>query len=174
MRDRDSARDPRPDRTPDAEDELRRIEREIRSHHKADLAGALAGRDEGGHLRGASPTPVVRRALLEVEHWLATHLHDTEGVLLAVILRRLAADPALLEANLERPAATVATWTERLLARPPLVEDLVREVDREWGRRYQERPHFDRPGSPPHPDDPYTIAGVTAELRRIGGHARHG
>jgi hypothetical protein len=161
------APEPAADRPDPSADQARRIEREARLARGADLAGLLAGRDGGGHLAGASPTPALQRALLEVEHWLEAHLRDREDALTPVLLRSLAPAADLLRANLGRPQATVATWLGRVLERPALVADLVREADREWGRRYQERPHFERPGQPPDPDDPYTIAGVTAELQRL-------
>ena len=157
------------DETASQDTDARRIEREIRAQRRADLALALAGRDGGGHLKGASPTPVLRRALLEIEHWLAANLSDNEGALTPVILRRLALADEQLEAGLGNPAATVAAWLDDVLSQPAALAELVRQADMDWGRLYDERPHFERPGEAPHPDDPYTVAGVTAlltELRR--------
>jgi len=169
MNDRPDDRSSRePTRSDAAErDEARRVEQEARRARSADLASLLASRDAGSHLRGASPTPVVARALLEVRQWLASHLRDHEGSLTPVLLRHLAGATDLLESNLGRPQRTVARWLEQVLARPNLVADLVRETDRQWGQQYQERPHFERPGEPPDPDDPYTVTGVTAELERL-------
>jgi len=149
------------------QDELRRIEREIRSRRGADLARALAGRDGGGHLKGASPTPVVQRARLELQQWLEEHLRDADGALRTVILRRLSDRTELLERNLGRPAATVATWLDQVLPHPGLVAELVREADVEWGRRFDERPRFERSGEEPTPDDPYTVAGVSELLEAL-------
>jgi hypothetical protein len=151
------------------DDEDRRIEQEIRRQRRATLAGALAGRDGGGHLKGASPTPVIQRALLEIDHWLAAHLPDGPGSLQTVILRHLAGHPDLLEAGLGDPAGTMARWLDKLLAVPAALAELVREADMEWGSQYQERPHFERPGQDPSPDDPYTVAGVTSLLTDLRG-----
>ena len=167
-RDPDRKQPPRPpDHDPEQREQARRIEQEARRARSADLASLLAGQDAGSHLRGASPTPVVSRALLEVRQWLEAQVRDRDGVLVPVLLRHLAGATDLLEANLGRPQRTVARWLQGLLDRPALVADLVRETDRQWGVQYQERPHFERPGQPPHPDDPYTVAGVTAELARV-------
>lgn len=161
------------DRDQDRErDEQRRIEQEIRARRRGDLAGAIAGQDGGQHLRGASPTPVIRRATLEVEQWLADNLDDAGRTLARVIVRRLVARPDLLEAGLDHPAATVAAWLEPLLAVPAAVDDLVREVDMLWGQEQDERPYFEREGRPADPDDPYTIAGVTATLTGLLTTAR--
>ena len=146
------------------DNEDRQIERDIRSHRRASLADTLAGRDGGAHLRGASPTPLLQRALFEVEQYLDVHLDDTAGSLRAVILRRLEAQPELLAAGLGDPARTISTWLETVLATPAALADLVRETDMLWGEQYAEKPHFDTPGSAPAPDDPYTTAGVNRLL----------
>jgi len=152
------------------QDHDRQIEQEARQHLRATLAAALAGRDGGGHLRGASPTPVLTRALLEIDQWLREELTDSAGSLRTVILRRLEALPELLEAGLGRPADTVAVWLERMLARPGAMTDLVREADMVWGEQYAERPRFERAGNDPAADDPYTLAGVMRLLTAL--HAR--
>jgi hypothetical protein len=38
------------------------------------------------------------------------------------------------------------------------LREFVRRVDMRWGQMYDERPHFERPGHPPHPDDEYTLS----------------
>ena len=149
------------------DEEKRRIEREIRSRRSADPAAILAGLDGGGHLQGASPTPVLQRATLEIEQWLADHLHDPAGVLRDVMVRRLAGRPELIEAGLGQPAASVGAWLDLVLPQPAAIIELVREVDMEWGRRLGERPRFEVAGKPAAPDDPYTIAGVTALLTEL-------
>ena len=151
----------------DRDDEKRRIEREIRATRRADLASALAGRDGGGHLAGASPTPVIRRALLEIDQWLRAHLDDSDGDLRAAILARLEALPDRLEHGLGRPEATVAAWLDGILANAGAVADLVLDADRRWGARTGERPRFEQPDRPAADDDPYTIAGVTAALQTL-------
>lgn len=155
--------------THDDRDDDRRIEQEIRAQRQASLADALAGQDNGSHLKGASPTPVLKRAMLEIDQWLSRHFLDNEGSLMAVTLRRLQQRPEHLEAGLGTPAVTVAAWLDIVLANDSVLEDLVREVDMEWGRRNQERPFFERPGQEPHPDDPYTRAGVRQQLADLRG-----
>jgi hypothetical protein len=140
----------------DRDDEKKRIEREIRASRRADLASALAGRDGGGHLAGASPTPVLKRALLEIDQWLR-----------AAILARLEAAPDRLEGGLGRPQTTVTAWLDGILDNPGAIADLVLDADRRWGARTGERPHFEQPNRPASSDDPYTIAGVTAALQAL-------
>lgn len=155
-----------------SDDEKHRIEQEARLRRGADLTGALLGRDGGAHLRGASPTPILQRATLELDQWLRDHLTAPDPSLRHVLLRHLTADPDQLEAALGRPDKLLATWLPPLLAAPDRLADLVREVDMEWGRLNQERPHFEGPDRPADPDDPYTVAGVTALLTALLARAR--
>jgi hypothetical protein len=45
-----------------------------------------------------------------------------------------------------------------------LLKELVRSADAEWGRTMGERPHFEKEGEPPHPEDPYTAESVRNAL----------
>jgi len=44
------------------------------------------------------------------------------------------------------------------------LKEIVSEADVEWGRAMDERPHFERDGAPPHPNDPYTLEDVRTTL----------
>ncbi|MEZ4389107.1 MAG: hypothetical protein R3D98_16300 [Candidatus Krumholzibacteriia bacterium] len=155
-----------------SDDEKRRIEQEARLGRRTGLAGALAGRDGGDNLRGASPTPVIQRALLAADLWLRQHLEAPDSSLRTVLLRHLEAAPELLEAHVDRPASLLAVWLPGRLEAMGWLEDLVREVDMAWGRLNDERPHFERPGTEPDVDDPYTLRGVGATLTRLLAQAR--
>lgn len=148
-------------------DEKRRIENEARARASLDPVRIIAGRDGGGHLKGASPTPVLQRALLEAGAWLEANLDDTGRALQTVILRRLSACPELLEQHLGDPQHLLARWVESLLASDSALAEFVREVDMAWGQANQERPFFQVDGAPPHPDDPYTLENVRRRLTRL-------
>ncbi|WP_042891996.1 hypothetical protein, partial [Anaplasma marginale] len=45
-----------------------------------------------------------------------------------------------------------------------LLYEFVKEVDRKWGQMYDERPYFQKPGQPPHPNDEYTHESVRLQL----------
>ena len=45
--------------------------------------------------------------------------------------------------------------------------DIDLDVTVEWGRVNGERPHFERPGCQPSPDDPYTTDSVRTTLSRL-------
>lgn len=153
-------------RPPDA-DELERIEQEIRRRRGFDLAGALAGRDGGGHLKGASPTPLLQRASLQLLHWLEANLEDDEGALREVVHRTLADRPDLMARHADHPAGVLLAWLPGVLDSPAALAELVRQADVAWGQRYGERPYFERADADPDPDDPYTREDVRRKLERL-------
>lgn len=143
------------------------VEDEIRRGRPFDLAEAV-GRAGAGALKGASPVAPARQALMEIRARLEAGLADTEGSLTRTILARLEADTPLLARHLDRPAAALAEFLDRVLGTPGELATLVRDADARWGRDYAERPHFESGGAAD-PDDPYTEAGVRVlltELRR--------
>ena len=139
------------------------IEREIRQGRKltaVDLMSHLAG---PGAMKGASPVSPVQQAETEIATWLGTNLDDAGGALKAVLHRHLKGS-ALLYNHLDRPLAALASYCRSLVAADRLLREIVGEADVEWGRQMAERPHFERDGAAPHPDDPYTFEGVRRTL----------
>ena len=141
-------------------------EEKIRKERKFSLAEAL-GREAAGSLSGASPVARTDQVLLEVEHLLETHLPDSSGSLTRTILAHLELDPPLLARHFDEPAEALVEYLERTLGSAILLEGLVRDADARWGREYGERPHFETGEKPPHPDDPYTRAGVRELLEDL-------
>ena len=92
--------------------------------------------------------------------------HGFDGSIAGALHRRLKESP-LLPNNLDQPLVALADYCQQVLASDHHLNELVREADVEWGRRMDERPHFNREGSPPHPDDPYTNNSVRTALREI-------
>jgi hypothetical protein len=86
---------------------------------------------------------------------------------LQALLHRRLRQSALLQNNLDQPLVALAGYCQQVLASDYHLTELVREADVEWGRRMDERPHFNREGSPPDPDDPYTNESVSAALQDI-------
>lgn len=143
------------------------ITRDVRAHREFTLSGALAGRDGGGHLAGASPVAAQQQFAYALAQWLAETLPDGEGSLRRVLAREIAGRPDLIGDAPDRPQRAVAAWLREVLPRPAWMQDLVREIDAEWGRRQGETPRFEKADRPPAPDDPYTIAGVTTTLAEL-------
>jgi hypothetical protein len=142
------------------------LEAEIRRERKFSLTEAVA-REAGGSLKGASPVARTQQLLQQIKEILDRKLPDSEGSLIRTIIARLEGNPPLLARHFDRPEAALSELLSGLLDSPANLEILVRQADARWGRDYDERPHFERDGSPPHPDDPYTRAGVRALLQAL-------
>ena len=149
-----------------------KIEREIRSGRKFSLAEAIGRIGGSGVLKGASPVTRKRQAELEIERYLESQLVDAEGALEVVLLRRVRESEMLFKMGYDQPLNVLALFCERILSSEGLLRDFVREVDAEWGRIYLERPHFQKNGRPPDPEDQYTflsvriaLSGLIAKLR---------
>ncbi|HEY6817038.1 MAG TPA: hypothetical protein VI168_15990 [Croceibacterium sp.] len=140
------------------------IEREIRQGRKLGPKDLLARMAGPGALKGASPISPVQQAETEIGIWLGKELRDHDGALRVVLHRHLKGSERLL-ASLDRPFVALADYLRGLLAADSLLKEIVGEADIEWGRAMDERPHFERDGAPPHPDDPYTLEGVRTTLR---------
>ena len=141
------------------------IEREIRAHREFSLNEAIGRLAGGGFMKGGSPVSPQRQAELEIHEYLRCRLVDSGGVLTSVLLRRLA--ESLLRSGYDQPLATLAEFIKRVLTSEILLNELVREADAEWGRLHDERPYFQRPDRPPHPEDPYTIESVRLALVQL-------
>ncbi len=142
------------------------LEREIRAQRKFSIAEAI-GRAGGDLMKGASPVTRKRQAEFEIEHYLESHLDDPEGALLVVLLRRTRESAVLLTPGFEDPLAALAKVTEAIVGSEGRLRRFVRAIDAEWGRIYSERPYFERSGSSPHRDDPYTTSSVRQALTRL-------
>lgn len=94
------------------------------------------------------------------------HCHSPAGALAAVLLCDVVESDLLLS-NLSQPLVVLASYVQRILDSELLLAELVRQADVEWGRTYGERPHFQKEGSPPDQEDPYTLASTRATLTRL-------
>ena len=80
------------------------------------------------------------------------------------MLHRHVKGSELLLNNFDQPLVVLASYCQRVLDSDYLLEELVRDADIEWGRVMDERPYFEKEGSPRHPDDPYTVESVRNAL----------
>jgi hypothetical protein len=142
------------------------LEREIRQARKFSPNETLARLAGPGAMKGASPVSRVKQAETEIGSWLRDHVPDEGGVLQVLLHRHLKESERLLD-NLDRPLVALAGHCEHLLTSDYLLKELVREADVEWGGRMDERPYFEKEGSPPHPGDPYTDESVRKVLGEV-------
>jgi hypothetical protein len=145
------------------------LERDIRKGRKFTLAEALGRMAGPGAMKGASPVTGMQQAAVEIENWLTHHLPAGSGELQAVLLRRVKGSELLLN-HFDQPLVVLAAFCQQVLDSDYLLQELVREADVEWGRVQGERPYFEREGSPPDPDDPYTFESVRKTLAGLIEH----
>lgn len=141
----------------------REIEREIRQSRKVTAKDVMAQLAGPGAMKGASPVSPVQQAETEIGNWLGNNLRDGTGSLKVVLHRHLKGSGLLFD-SLDQPMDALSRYLQQLLANDNLLGEIVREADVEWGRVMDERPHFEREGMPPSPDDPYTLDGVRTSL----------
>jgi hypothetical protein len=142
------------------------LEREIRKERKFTLEEAIGRMIGPGGMKGVSPITRLQQAEIEIGDWLRFHLTDAGGALQIVLHRHIRESKLLLD-DLGQPLVVLAGFCRRVLDSEFLLKELVREADVEWGRAMGERPIFEKEGSPPDPDDPYTLESVRHALEEV-------
>lgn len=154
--------DKQPKERPPADAEL---EREIREGRKFTLEEAIARMAGPGAMKGESPITGMQQAETQIGSWLRSHLTDSGRALVVVLHRRIKGSELLLN-NFDQPLEVLASYCQQVLDSEYLLKEVVREADIEWGRVMLERPHFEKEGVPPHPDDCYTVVSVRNALSK--------
>ena len=139
------------------------LEREIRKGRKFTLEEGIGRMAGPGAMKGVSPVTRMQQAAVEIENWLRHHMSAGNDELQVVLLRRVKGSELLLK-NFDEPLLVLAAFCQQVLDSHYLLQELVREADAEWGRVQGERPYFEREGSPPDPNDPYTFESVRKTL----------
>lgn len=143
-----------------------KIEQEIRQGRKFSLADVI-GQEAGNFLKDESPVPRLLQVKTELIAFIEQHLVDSPGALQATLRDSVQTDDLVCSQHLNAPLDALSKFLQSLLEQEALLQDFVRRVDMKWGEIYDERPHFQRPGQPPHPDDEYTHASVRAQLTQF-------
>lgn len=142
------------------------IEQDIRRGRKFSLADAI-GREGSDFLKGESPVPKLLQVKNELRGFVNTHLQDASGALQATLIDLIQSDDVVCSRYFDTPLLALIDLLHPLLTHDAYLREFVRRVDMRWGQLYGERPYFERPGQPPHPDDEYTIASVRSQLQGL-------
>jgi hypothetical protein len=142
------------------------LEREILKDRKFTLEEAIGRLIGPGGMKGESPVTRMQQAETEIASWLRDYLADTGGAL-QVVLHRYVKGSELLLNNFDQPLVVLADYCQHVLDSDYLLKELVRDADVEWGRVMGERPYFQKEGSPPDADDPYTVESVRNALSEL-------
>ncbi|MEM9539156.1 MAG: hypothetical protein AAGA60_06545 [Cyanobacteria bacterium P01_E01_bin.42] len=148
--------------TSDEDDRDLAIQRDILSGRKYSLAEAI-GREGGSFLKGESPVPRLAQAIAKLQMFVKQNLSDSSGALQAILYVDIETD-SRVSRYLDSPLIALDEILSSLLENQNLFYEFVNRVDRKWGQIYDERPYFQQPGQPPHPDDEYSHESVRSQL----------
>jgi hypothetical protein len=144
----------------------REIQREILAGREFSLAEVI-GREGGDFLKGDSPVPKLVQVVTEINLFINQNLADNSGALQAVLHHWVKEDQARVSQNLDNPLLALVGILESIINHQELFYEFVKQVDFKWGQMYEEKPHFQRPGQAPHPDDEYTHESVLIQLQEL-------
>lgn len=142
------------------------LEREIRAERKFTVEEAIGRLIGPGMMKGASPVTKKQQAVVEIGEYLRQHLADSAGTLSGVLLRQVEGCELILRTP-DEPMAVLAGYVGQMLGSEEGLRELVREADVEWGRVFGERPQFEKQGTAPAADDPYTLESVRRSLTQL-------
>lgn len=138
------------------------IQQDILSGQKYSLASAIA-REGGSFLKGESPVPKLVQVTTEINLFIDKNLPDSSGALQSVLKRWVKSD-SIVSQHLEEPLTALDRILQKIINNQELFYEIVRQTDLKWGQMYQERPYFQQPGQPPHPEDEYSHESVQEKL----------
>lgn len=139
------------------------IQHEIRMARKFTLADAI-GQEGGSTMKGASPVPKLTQVTTQLLQFVDRNISDSPGAMKLILQRVLRANEVVVSQHLDEPLAALREIICSILEKDSVLYEFVRQVDAKWGEIFMERPHFQRPGQEPHPDDEYTHESVRNEL----------
>ncbi len=143
-----------------------KIEQEIRLGRSFSLADVI-GQQAGSFLHGDAAIPRLVKAAAAVNDFINRQLSDAPGALEVVLRSWSTGEGSSLSQHLDQPLVALRELLLLLLDCPEMLYEFTRQVDVKWGEMYDERPHFQQPHQPPHPDDEYTHESVQAKLREL-------
>ena len=141
------------------------LQRDILESRPFSLAEAI-GREGGTFLKGESTVPKLVQVTTAINTFIDRNLIDPDAALQAILHQWVEGDPRVSQYK-ETPLVALDKILQTIINNPHLLYELVRQVDIKWGQMYGERPYFQQPGQPPHPNDVYTHQSVRHDLLNL-------
>ena len=138
------------------------LQQDILDSRPFSIAEAI-GREGGTFLKGESTVPKLVQVITAINTFIDRNLVDPDAALQAILHQWVKGDPRVSQYK-ETPLVALEEILNSLLNNSNLLYELVRQVDIKWGQMYGERPYFQKPGQPPHPNDVYTHESVRRDL----------
>ncbi|MEM8603756.1 MAG: hypothetical protein AAGF24_07970 [Cyanobacteria bacterium P01_H01_bin.121] len=142
------------------------LEREILTGRTFSLADVV-GREASGFMKGESPIPKLVQAKTALKVYVDRHLVDSSGALQAVLADLIDTEDGMISQHLATPLQSLQRLLESLLQNQALFYEFAHHVEMKYGQLYGERPHFQQPGQPAHPDAEYTHSSVRTMLQQL-------
>lgn len=142
------------------------IQREILLERKFSIADAI-GREGCNFIKGESPIPLLDQVVSEISVFIQNNINDTSRILMSVLQRTVKNDRVKIAENIERPFSYLHRLIKSYIDNPNLLYEITWEVDFTWGQIHNEKPYFQKPGEPPHPDDEYSHETVKEKLKDL-------
>ena len=149
----------------DSREEDLLLQQDILDSRPFSLAEAI-GREGGTFLKGESTVPKLVQVVTAINTFIDRNLIDPHAALQAILHQWVKGDPRVSKYK-ETPLVALEEILSSIIDNPNLLYELVRQVDIKWGQMYGERPYFQQPGQPPHPDDEYTHESVRRDLLNL-------
>ena len=155
-----------PERSADGKrDEGEHLVREAWAEVRFSLDEALIHSGGGSLLSGSDQESAYERARRAIRAVLKEQVRD--AVLEQALNAWLDLHRQQIEAHANEPARCLAQVLEQTRQSDGLFIEFVRTVDVHYGQIMQERPFFQQPVDPPHPDDPHTFDSVRNALEKL-------
>ncbi|MEL6495501.1 MAG: hypothetical protein AAFQ41_10320 [Cyanobacteria bacterium J06623_7] len=138
------------------------LQQDILDSRPYSLAEAI-GREGGTFLKGESTVPKLVQVITAINTFIDRNLNDPAAALQAILHQWVKGDPRVSQYK-ATPLVALGEILQSIIDNPQLLYELVRQVDIKWGQMYDERPYFQQPGQPPHPDDEYTHESVRQDI----------
>jgi hypothetical protein len=154
----------------DKDEQDRLIEREARAGMHLSMEQAIFLSGAGGLMKGGTPVAPYEQALHQIMVFLDRELQD--ALMEKALNDWINFHRHRLEKRLKNPIQGLLDIIDHTLAHEGALVEFVRTVDVHYGQVMKERPYFQHPGEPPHPEDPYTFETVRQSLNKLAAACR--
>ena len=144
------------------------LQNEIRMQRKFSLAEAI-GREGGSFMKGESTVPRPLRAIAQINQFITAHLSEPTSAL-STTLQSWVCNDIRVSRQLDTPLVALDQVIESLLLEPIDFYEFARQTAIAHSQVTGDRPCFQSPNQPPHPEADYTHASIRAELTDLQQH----
>lgn len=142
------------------------IREEIIRNQKFSMDTAM-GRNNKDPQKSQNQARETRDLENQLRNFVKSRLKDPWGALKSMLYRQIKNSHALVAEHKEQPMHALKILLENLLNDETEFREFLRETDLEWGRIYQEHPHFQNDDEDGEPEDEYTEESVEKDLRNF-------